>query len=49
MAVVKAAYNGARPLYATDEACAGLLTLDEAMELSARTGRPIFAVAGSAT
>ena len=33
----------------TPEACAGLLTVDEAVELSARTGRPIFAVAGSAT
>ena len=30
-------------------ASAGLLTIDEAMELSAKTGRPIFAVAGSAT
>jgi hypothetical protein len=30
-------------------ASAGLLTVDEAVELSSRTGRPIFAVAGSAT
>ncbi len=28
---------------------AGLLTIDEAVQLSSQTGRPIFAVAGSAT
>ena len=31
------------------EACAALLSIDEAVELSARTGRPIFAVAGADT
>ncbi len=33
----------------TPQLRAALLTIDEAIDVSERTGRPIFAVAGSAT
>jgi len=33
----------------TSQAAAALLTIEQAFEISQKTGRPIFAVAGSAT